>query len=387
MRPVDKGAQGTYPFVVDVSSQTNLQTSLQAFTITFGTTAAAPVAQVFGTASPTAWDVLSGLLLVAKAKGTKHVKKKAKTTGVTVANVKGIKETLNRKLATMYSQAAPLLNVQLGRFCSFCELYNQTGVAVEHVAPKAPYPLFYIAWDNFLLACSVCNSNKLSKPPRTDPQFLPAPTDEVGYYNTLNNNYLLPNRYTLVYRTTKPQLQYQGDDGKWWPVTYPVADGTELRSADEVTRTIRADVRANVTTKGKTKAKWRMNVPVRVQVIPTNPRSTKMVELAALNKPSGQTETLADIRVWTRTLRWFTVLDSLNTLKQANATTFPQLWNMMMASVQQPGLYSVWVTVIDLLGPGGSWTVPGDGTPVMTKFLTTITGQNYFPGTDTADTP
>lgn len=387
MRPVDKGAQGTYPYVVDLSSQTDLETSLKAFTITFGSTAKAPAKKVFGTASPTAWDVLSGLLLVAKAKGAGPAKKKVKMPGPTLADIKGIKETLARKLATMYAEAAAPLNTQLGRFCSFCELYNQTGVAVEHVAPKAPYPLFYLAWNNFLLACSVCNSNKLSKPPRSDPQFIPAPAEELGYRTTIDDNYLWPSRYNNVYRATKPRLEYQAKDEKWWPVTYPVADGTELKSADDVTRTITADVCADVSIKGVTTPKWRLNVPVRVQVIPTDDRSKNMVKLVSLNKRSGETGTQADIRVWTRTLKWFDVLDSLNSLMSADATSFPSLWNVMMKSVQQPGLYSVWVTLIDLLGPGGSWVVPGTATPVMDKFLAAIIAPNYFPGTDTANTP
>lgn len=124
---------------------------------------------------------------------------------------------------------------------------------------------------------------------------------------------------------------------------------------------------------------------------PTNAISTNMVNLVALNKissndkkPGGE----ADIRLWSRTEQWFTVLDSLTILQSATSTAvFEPLWKMMMKSVQQPGLYSVWVTVLDLLGPGGSWTVPGTTTPVMTRFLTEIVGQDYFPGTDTANTP
>jgi hypothetical protein len=392
MRPVTRGAQAPYAPVVDVTSQVNLDASLGAITITFGGVAKAKVKKVWGTTGPTALEVLGGLLLIAKldkSKPAKPPKKKMKT--ITAADISPIKKTLASKLQTIYATAAGPLESQLGRFCSFCEIYQPSGVAVEHITPKSEFPLFYIAWANFLLACPVCNSIKKSKPPRGDAQFKPAPADEVGYFTVIGNNYLWPQKYTKVYRTTRPQLEYLGGDGKWWKVTYPVADGTELISADQMTRTIRADVCADLTTKGVTKPTWRMNVPVQVRVAGTNTRGTNMVDaLVNLNKPSSNDKKPggeADIRTWTRTKQWFDVLDSLTDLKKADAGTFPGLWKMMMKSVQQPGLYSVWVTLIDLLGPGGSWKVPGTTTPVMTKFLTEILDQNYFPGTDTDDTP
>lgn len=227
MRPVDKVGQGAYAPVVDVSSQTDLNDSLDAFTITFGSTAIAKVTEVWGTASPTAREVLDGLLLVATAVPPKKPpKKKPKTMSLT-DQVKAIKDTLATKLATIYGTASGPLEAQLGRFCSFCEHYYQSGLAVEHIVPKAPYPLFYLAWDNFLLACPVCNSTKLSKPPRDDALFNPAPADEVGYFTAIKDNSLWPQWYQGIYRATKPVLEFY-TQGAWWEVTYPVAEQTEL---------------------------------------------------------------------------------------------------------------------------------------------------------------
>src|SRR5579862_8248082 len=101
-------------------------------------------------------------------------------------------------------------------------------------------------------------------------------------------------------------------------------------------------------------------------------------DLVNLNKPSSNDKKPggeADIRTWTRTIQWFKVLNSLNRLKKATAANFDDKWDSMLDSVQQPGVYSVWVTVLDLLGPGGSWKVPGTTTSVMSKFLTTITAE------------
>lgn len=386
MRPVTKTGQGTYNYAVDVSgTQADLEQSLQGIKLSQFKGAAKPkVMKAYGTPTPTALQVLSGLDLIRQYKGTTSQKKKNK-----VAPLKAAQDTVTKRLAQMYGSANVPLQQMLGRYCSFCEMPILQATAVEHIVPKAPYPFFYIAWDNFLLACPVCNSNKLSKPPRSDTQFTPTPADEVGYFNTIKNTYLWPQWYKKVYQYTRPQLEYQWyKDGNWYPVTYPVAPGTELKTATVATRTITANVLTSMTTTKKGPVpKWQLNVPVRVQVVPYGPQGTKMVELAALNKPSGQTQSQADIRVWTRTQLWFTALGLLNIVKTAKAGTFDPFWQLMMASVPPNGLYSVWVTVIDWLGPNRSWIVPGTTTPVMKKFLDTIVGEGYFPGTDITDAP
>lgn len=390
MRPVTKTGQGTYAPVVDVSSQVALDTSLAAFTIPFGSKSVARIREVWNTGTPTAKQVLDGLLLVvnpppAPPAPPKPPKKKPKVIPL-IDRVKAVKDTLVRKLGKTYGTASGPLEDQLGRFCSFCEHYYQSGLGVEHIVPKAPYPLFYLAWDNFLLACPPCNSNKTSKPPRNDAMFTPKPTEEIGYFTKIKDEYLWPQWYSDVFTKTKPVLELKWQ-GNWYVVDHPVQAQTELISADKATRTIKADVYAD----GSTGAQWWMNVEVRVLVTSTSPGSTAMVNQVALNKESSNEKKPggeADIRLWSRTEHWFKVLDTLQTVEAVtDPTTFDLLWKMMMKSVQQPGLYSVWVTVMDLLGPNGSWVVPGTTTSVMSKFLAEIVGQDYFPGTDTANTP
>lgn len=388
MRPVNKGAPATYPYVVDVSSQAQLEATLKAFTITFGTSAAAKAEALWDTDSPTAWQVLSSQLLVAKKVPPPKKRKKGVPSS---ADMKLFKPTLDPKLSSLYGQAAGDLETRLGRFCSFCELYTTTGLAVEHRAPKAPYPLFYLAWDNFLLACTVCNSIKKSKPPRNDPLFAVAPATEAGYFAAIEDGYLWPDVHTYTFRNTKPVLEYF-TEGRWWQVSHPVAEGTEMIERGERDRQPLADVCSNThDDTGKLTAEWFYKVPVRVQVVPGGPLSTKMVdELVKLNKPSSNIKKAgaeADIRTWTRTIMWFKAVRSLRRLLNADADNFDTLWDSMLESVEQPGVYSVWVTVLDLLGPNGSWKVPNTTMPVMTKFLTTITGAGYFPGTDIGNTP
>lgn len=59
-----------------------------------------------------------------------------------------------------YQDAKPVLNENLGAFCSYCEvaLHSIRSEAVEHVFPKSANSGLTNSWDNFLLGCSICNA-------------------------------------------------------------------------------------------------------------------------------------------------------------------------------------------------------------------------------------
>ena len=59
-----------------------------------------------------------------------------------------------------YAEALPYLVARMERYCSYCERFLPTGLAVEHVQPKVRYPALELHWDNFLLGCPNCNSTK-----------------------------------------------------------------------------------------------------------------------------------------------------------------------------------------------------------------------------------
>lgn len=63
-----------------------------------------------------------------------------------------------------YAAALPDLEQRLGRYCSYCERYIATNLAVEHVQPKSLVPALALTWSNFLLACVNCNSCKGDTP-------------------------------------------------------------------------------------------------------------------------------------------------------------------------------------------------------------------------------
>lgn len=80
-----------------------------------------------------------------------------------------------------YAQARGALIARLGECCSYCEMQLDASLAVEHVQPKKPpgaaavLPERALAWNNFLLACTNCNSTK-------------------GDTDVLLNDYLWPDR-------------------------------------------------------------------------------------------------------------------------------------------------------------------------------------------------
>jgi len=62
---------------------------------------------------------------------------------------------------------------RLGEYCSYCEMPLNASLAVEHVKPKKHHPDLELQWNNFLLACTNCNSTKSSKDINLDDYYWP----------------------------------------------------------------------------------------------------------------------------------------------------------------------------------------------------------------------
>ncbi|MBD9357533.1 HNH endonuclease [Methylomonas albis] len=67
---------------------------------------------------------------------------------------------------TEYSDARDALISRIGDYCSYCES-PLLAPAVEHIQPKSKEPALEKDWNNFLLACTFCNSVKKDKPINT----------------------------------------------------------------------------------------------------------------------------------------------------------------------------------------------------------------------------
>lgn len=71
---------------------------------------------------------------------------------------------------TVYQDALDDLRGRIGDYCSYCERWIETDLAVEHVLPKQvegkTIEERLLSWENFLLACRNCNSCKGDRPVR-----------------------------------------------------------------------------------------------------------------------------------------------------------------------------------------------------------------------------
>lgn len=70
-----------------------------------------------------------------------------------------------------YGEAISDLEKQFGKYCSYCEEKLNVGLEVEHVSPKDLDQDRELDWENFLLACKICNTIK-GKKPTNDDEFL-----------------------------------------------------------------------------------------------------------------------------------------------------------------------------------------------------------------------
>lgn len=68
------------------------------------------------------------------------------------------------RIAAVYAKARRDLITNIGQYCSYCEMPLGASLAVEHMLPKKWFPLFSVGWNNFLLACPICNSIKSDNP-------------------------------------------------------------------------------------------------------------------------------------------------------------------------------------------------------------------------------
>lgn len=85
--------------------------------------------------------------------------------GITLRKATVIKNAQG-KLPALYGRSRRQLITNIGQYCSYCELPLAASLAVEHMLPKSDFPLVSLIWDNFLLACPLCNSYKNDKPTR-----------------------------------------------------------------------------------------------------------------------------------------------------------------------------------------------------------------------------
>jgi 5-methylcytosine-specific restriction endonuclease McrA len=389
MRPVNKGgSDAKYRYKdIDLSSQSTLETSLKAIDYTFDLKGGREPYDVFNTYGPTWLQMLRDCLLKYKTDspswGVKRDKKQSAL------------QDMNNRIWNLvggdkfgYRGATTPLVGKLGKFCSYCEQKLIDAPQLEHVAPEAEYPMFVLAWANFLLSCAVCNgkSNKTNKPYRNEVErWRPAPVNEIDFYDLIRNKYLWPDTQTTAYRDLIPKLEYLDETTSpiiWRrvPDAASVRFGTDLVTEDIVNRTIRRKIFLDMGT-NKTEAN------VRVILEGQTDAARKSVELLGLNKDGKTTDTkkpekTSDTRMFYRTQAWFNILINLNPLGMVSKTNWPDLWKGVIELAGSTAFFSLWVRILcllDLEDPANP------GTKLYTKFLLDTSGS--FPNTDVSNIP
>lgn len=99
-----------------------------------------------------------------------------------------------------YQSARGELINRLGEYCSYCEMHLDASLAVEHVQPKKPEGAQTnirkreLDWDNFLLACTNCNSIKGNEDVVLKDYFWPDKDDTFSIFEYSDGGIIAPNK-------------------------------------------------------------------------------------------------------------------------------------------------------------------------------------------------
>ena len=244
-----------------------------------------------------------------------------------------------------------------------------TQVDVEHAVPKSEYPTLALRWDNFLAACTACNSRKGAKPSRTDvdPSLgMVSPTPADYEHEIRQNRYCWPD-LDDTFHLIRYEVEYLAPGGQWTLVTNADAVAPGSRFVDESTD--RAEVYADLSALSLT------GVPVRVKLVPdpVDARASRMLQLCGLDR-YGQPGKLGDRRSLHRARTWFRAVACWH-LEVPDPTRPPSaLSELFMAAAAAAGFYSIWLTVADAIDPA-----------LSAMFVNQM--QQDFPGTDSTRVP
>jgi len=287
-------------------------------------------------------------------------------------------KAIQDKVASSYKLATVSLTQELGSFCSFCETPIPGLLEVEHCVPKSEYPTFSLSWDNFLLACSPCNTAKGNVPSRTTVRgWAQKPiTSEKDFYDEIRlRHYVWADLGGQSHAWLPVGLEWYDAQTQTWnalPMNQAAHLDNTMVSHDIAKREVKARIFDPATN---------AHVPriVRSQLVPSPSnvsRATEMVSLCELNDNGTLTSTY-DRRVLNRTLAWFRCLVSLKThLAQTDKQLQAMTWNMLLQNAAAVGFYSTWLTIIRSHSP-----------KLAQRFVADTAKPMYYPGTDISKLP
>lgn len=394
MRPVTRPATpGAYP-TTDLTRMKTLNASLRLIPVPNPNKT---VRDGLGIAAPTAvtmFDVLDGRLKnvlnppvkIKKKKGTKAVK-------APLTPLQDADGALKDLVQVQYKQAILPLKDALGRYCSYCGQVVTEDMPVEHVVAKSWNPKTAVSWDNFLLACSQCNSFKGERPyrenvvPWTGKTPPPEPTT-LQLYSAVRAHYVWPDdgprtsTNAYAYRSMHPTPFELATTGAWGFMKTSSAVHDSLTLVDPGS-TLNKRVQVNVTRSGTTTTR----------TIAVNPSTSggagsaeAIQQIDALHLTELGDDKNGDNRCWDRTRTW---VSAVRWTRKLQAVWDEEDFGLMCEAANASGFLDAWVRVMELRG-ASTTAVPGP-TNLLAAFLARVTQttapQGAFPGTDLALIP
>ena len=374
-------------------------------------------------AAPTTYIFPNRILdsLLRHARGAAQIFPNAGAPAGTVTNAR---TNLIDNLTKRYRQAKADLTGQLDFYCSFCEApIAANSLAIEHRLAKSHYPLGWIWWGNFTLACPSCNSSKsnnpsravaagfpapaLAAPPQLPPQInpvgpampppspqpAPASAPDAALMQRVIERYFWPDMTNLAYRWVERKLWRVG-----FAAAYPVGQSKHLNN--QVVNAFAASTTANIRNPAVVGG-WDLgvNVEVRLNGRPsTTPgavgaaRTTLRVRTLALTGLS----TAGTARVALRTQAWLWMIRKIRQLRTAvNAAatpaaklaTFNLMWPNIQASADAKGFYTTHVEVLRSYLTAGFPNIVFNNANFGAEFVQDADNNGYFIGTNIANVP
>ena len=242
-----------------------------------------------------------------------------------------------------YGNARLALINNYGQYCNYCGMkVDDSSLAVEHRLPKAEFPGEMVSYDNFFLACPICNSFKGSKPS----------------YNTSENWAI---KEQSIKNPKMPQIIAGGYDTQTWPDDKYAWKGlepvlVEASSGKEIPVASAIDYNNEIIDRKDNKItaliqNYKKN-PIVVEIrfkeasgkVGKLPKQLEnFIKIVSLNKVSSD-EKVSDRRIYNRTIAWFDALSSLRVLSTypPDSKRFQNYEAAMFRMAKLSGYFSVW---------------------------------------------
>ncbi|CAM3846959.1 HNH endonuclease [Pseudomonas wadenswilerensis] len=285
---------------------------------------------------------------------------------------------LKQRVAQIYKTAAAPLAQELGAFCAYCGTALPGLVEVEHAVPKAHYPMFATSWENFLPACSPCNTAKGNTPDRIKAARstgIHAPGEQDLRNAIRRRNYIWPDLAADSWQRFPNKLRYHDPARPGWVelnIQDSVASGNQLIAYDVIQHQVLADLMVNNILLSN------VQVAVFVDCDPHDAVAVETIDLIGFNDDSPGTY---DRRQMNRTRAWFDALEECRLLLQANGPLArDQLWENTPRRAASSGFYAVWLSVMSAFDATY-------GCRYASRFVLATKDPLYYPGTNTQQLP